>query len=577
MPILKLKTSLPLPHADDGAPQTASSARAAPSPTPSTAGGGGGGGGTKLKLNFSQPPTPATEQAASGFGAAAGANKKKSAQRKAASGAASKPAGNKKRPANDDLSPLPKRVASESQVIRKPSLKLKNPAAPHTGLETATPLTAGGLNKIKFGGARKQSDVRRPTLIARRKVPDRPKGVGYDSEDSEREEDPAIQQGLILRMRPGDDANALRAAIANGKIGVKEQGGMDVSLKFLTNDLRRAVVKVERNTYAAALVDLPCIVESMKSWDKKGWWKVADVSQMLLVLGQVKSEDEVRNYPLPREVDKDTMQFAHGLTPPMHHVRKRRFRHRVNYKETENVEEEVARLLREDEEWERNNGAVITVQEYTHAEWERLQNEPEPGQEEYDEEEDADGEEMDYTDQEQRLHDDDNLEMDMDTTDLEAQLGDALAQDEFAEPAFAATELMTDSPLPIDDQASSMLAAENMIAEDSAAETPAATPRGDGQDPTLTQDEPSSDEDESDYDDDEDSPGVVDEDAVARAAERAQQLEEVADLEREIVSAEEKITRMTNQLLKRRETEKLGKLKEDLKMKRFAFGLDGED
>ncbi|KAK5127061.1 hypothetical protein LTR85_008420 [Meristemomyces frigidus] len=569
MPILKLKTSLP--HADDGAP----SARAAPSPTPSTA----GGGGPKLKLNFSQPPTPATEHPAPAFGAAAaaGATKKKPTQRKPANGGTSKGVGSKKRLANEDLSPLPKRIASDSQQARKPSLKLKNPAAPPPVLDTTTPLTAGGLNKIKLGGGRKQVDIRRPTLIARRKVPDRPKGVGYDSEDSEREEDPAIQQGLILRMQPGPDADALRFAIANGKIGVKEQGGMNVSLKFLTNDLRRAVVRVGERKYAAALVDLPCIVESMKSWDKRGWWKVADVSQMLLVLGQIKSEDEAKNYPLPREVNKKTMQYAHGLTPPMHHVRKRRFRKRVNYRETENVEEEVERLLREDDEWERNNGAVVKTQEYTQAEWERLQNEPGPGQEEYNDELDADGEAMDTTEWEQP-QEYDELGADMDTADLEAQLEAQLAEDAFAEPAPAADLMMTDSPLPIADQAASMLAVENAMAEESPAETPAATPRGDGGDPTLIQDEQSSDEDESDYDEDEaDSPDVVDEDAAARAAERAQQLEEVADLEREIMAIEEKITKIGNQLLKRRETEKLGKLKEDLKMKRFAFGLDGED
>ncbi|KAK3061234.1 hypothetical protein LTR53_019846, partial [Teratosphaeriaceae sp. CCFEE 6253] len=115
--------------------------------------------------------------------------------------------------------------------------------------------------------------------------------------------------------------------------------------------------------YAAALVDLPCILESLKSWDKKGWWKVADVCQMLFVLGPVQSEAQIRDFPLPREVDRKTMAYAHGLTPPMHHVRRRRFRQRVSYRQMENVEEEVERLLKEDEEWERQNGKV------THAEY----------------------------------------------------------------------------------------------------------------------------------------------------------------------------------------------------------------
>merc|ERR1712111_150843 len=98
-----------------------------------------------------------------------------------------------------------------------------------------------------------------------------------------------------------------------------------------------------------------------------------------------------------------------------------------------------------------------------------------------------------------------------------------------------------------------------MMASDSAAPTPAAST------PAAHQDDEESDEDEDDYD------------AAAKAAERQQQLEEVADLEREIAAARAKTANMTNQLLKRRELDKLGKLEEDLKMKRSAFGLDAED
>ncbi|KAK5131892.1 hypothetical protein LTR08_000480 [Meristemomyces frigidus] len=570
MVLLKLKTS---GHpAEDGAPPTAppSSARAAPSPAPSVA----GGGGAKIKLKkFGQTPTPATEHPPSAFGAAGGGDKKKKqpAQRKpTATGASSKGSASKKRSADDDISPLPKRLDSEPPAVRKPSVKINPSKAPQPGYDRAPPPSANTLSKIKLSGSRKPPEVRRPTLIARRKVPDRPKGVGYDSEDSEREEDPALQQGLILRMQPGDDAEKLRSAITNGLIASKEKNGLDVSLKFLTNDLRRAIVKIQGRMYAGVLVDLPCIVESMKSWDKKGWWKVADVCQMLLVLGRVQNDDEVKNYPLPREVDKNTMQYAHGLTPPMHYVRKRRFRKRVNYRETENVEEEVERLLREDDEWERNNGAAIKVQEYTQGEWDRLQNEPEGEQEQYNDELDADGELMESTEGWEQQQQEFYEEPDVDTADLEAELGNAFAEDLFAEPAPPAIDPMLDSPLPIASQAPSPAAVESTMAEDSAAETPAATP---GQ---ATQDEQSSDEDESDYDDD-DSVDIVDEDAVAKAAERAQQLEEVADLEREIAAANVKVTSMTNQILKKREREKLAKLEEDLKMKRSAFGLEVED
>ncbi|KAI7475457.1 hypothetical protein KC351_g10067 [Hortaea werneckii] len=576
MVLLKLKHGQQQSQ-DGNASQNQSSPAAATSPPSSST------AGPKLKIKNSAPPTPAAEHSPAPASAPAPApgstqQKKKPALKKSTDKAANRGVTSKKRQADDDASPAGgvKRVASDAaQHSRKVSLKLGAPKNPgHAGLEGTTPQSAA-RSKIRIGGPKKPQDVRRPMLFARRRVPERPKGVGYDSEDSDREEDPAIQQGLVLRMQPGEDADRLREAIANGKIGLKAQEqGVNVSLRFVTNDLRRAVVKVENRMYGAALVDLPCIVESMKSWDKKGWWKVADVHQMLLVLGRVQSEEEAKNLPLPREVDRETMQFAHGLTPPMHWVRKRRFRKRVNYRQMENVEEEVERLLREDDEWERQAGAQVRCQEYTAAEWERLQNEPEHPEDGYEDEDmDAEGEAVETTEQDYQQQWN-QLEDEEETAALEAQLGDAFAQDLFDDTAPAASDVVTDSPAPIADQSVHMSAVENsMMASDSTAPTPAAST------PAAHQDDDESDEDEDDYDDDDDgdSPDVVDEDAAAKAAERQQQLEEVADLEREIAAARAKTANMTNQLLKRRELDKLGKLEEDLKMKRSAFGLDAED
>ncbi|KAK5742448.1 hypothetical protein LTR17_003250 [Elasticomyces elasticus] len=477
-------------------------------------------GPPKLKLNASKPPTQSTEQS----GAVFGITKKAAAPK------------SKKRGANDELGPAAKRINSNAGPSRKPSIKIKPPTA-------STP----------FG----------------REVPKRETGVGYDSEDSDREDDPAIQQGLILRMQPGEDADILRSAIAEGRVGVKEQGGVEVSIKFASNDLRRAVVKVKGRMYAAALVDLPCIVESMKSWDKKGWWKVADVCQMLLVLGQVQSEAQVRDYPLPREVNKETMQFAHGLTPPMHYVRKRRFRKRVSHRQMENVEEEVERLLKEDADWEQQHGKV-THEEWSQAEWERHISMPDELP--YDTEQDAEGE---YDDGPSGYLDDGYTETpqeeEVDADMLEAQMEAAFAEEAmFAEQGGHNTsDMISESPSTMIDQASSFVGVEDSImGDESAAETPAQTPLHE----PMTQDEQSSDEDESYYD--EDSPDVVDEDAAERAAERVQQLEEVADLEREIAGVRAKAGNMANQLLKKRELDKLGKLEGDLKMKRVAFGLD---
>ena len=182
MPLIKLAGPRPPAPADGGAPRAASPAQAA-SPAPSAA----SIGAPKLKLKSSQPPTPATEQP--GYALATASSSKKAV--------ASKASGSKKRSANDELASAPKRVASGANLQRKPSiLKIKPVTAP-PGHASATPLTAGGVHKLKIGGPRKQSTPRVKALTThniRREIPKRETGVGYDSEDSEREEDPAVQQ-----------------------------------------------------------------------------------------------------------------------------------------------------------------------------------------------------------------------------------------------------------------------------------------------------------------------------------------------------------------------------------------------
>jgi len=75
-------------------------------------------------------------------------------------------------------------------------------------------------------------------------------------------------------MVPGEDCDFLRQAIENKEMGRET----DVWMKF--KDDRRAVVSVRGRLYAAALVDLPCIIESSKTVDKKNIYKTADICQV---------------------------------------------------------------------------------------------------------------------------------------------------------------------------------------------------------------------------------------------------------------------------------------------------------
>ena len=63
---------------------------------------------------------------------------------------------------------------------------------------------------------------------------------------------------------------------------------------------------------------------------------------MLLVGDRIQNEDALGNH---KSFNIDDFIWQHGVTPPLHHVRKRRFRKRVNKRTIESVEQEVERLL----------------------------------------------------------------------------------------------------------------------------------------------------------------------------------------------------------------------------------------
>lgn len=113
-------------------------------------------------------------------------------------------------------------------------------------------------------------------------------------------------------------------------------------------DPRRAAFKVNNMTYAAKLVDLPNIIEAQKTFDNRHLFKIADISQMLIVENPVADEASITEKPLKI----DEYIWPHGITPPMKHVRKRRFRKRMSRLAIEVVEESVEDLLKKDDEAE---------------------------------------------------------------------------------------------------------------------------------------------------------------------------------------------------------------------------------
>ena len=84
----------------------------------------------------------------------------------------------------------------------------------------------------------------------------------------------------------------------------------------------------------AKMMDLPTIVESMKTIDKKTFYKTADICQILMCKEGPASDEEdhaaqaeqaAKNKGANKEkVDKKYL-YRHGLCPPLKNCRRRRY------------------------------------------------------------------------------------------------------------------------------------------------------------------------------------------------------------------------------------------------------------
>lgn len=401
------------------------------------------------------------------------------------------------------------------------------------------------VKRIKFSSSKPPPSLR---LKSKGEPLKRSKGVGYDSEASDTEIDPAIEEQFILRMQPGEDCDYLRKAVEEKRFGSRSQGGADVSIKPLTRDGRRVIVTIQGRMYAASLVDLPCIIEGMKSWDKRGWYKSADICQMLLVLGRINSEDEALNHPLPKEVDQNTWSYAHGLTPPMRWVKKRRFRERISNRTIEAVELEVARLIQQDQESiEPPEFEVMDYAQYA-GEMQRS----EEGDMAYDDEQDAEGEADEYYDgmQAQTQEGADDFE-DALAAEMEAALAAGADGDEAetGPPAEGEIEMEVDAEVE--------------------AETPNTKPSTGG--------ETSGDESDESSQGQSDAEEELDEETLQQQRQLEQQREEIAELEALIRTETVKWQQMSNPILKGKLGKKVQSLKQDLDLKRVSIGEGGPD
>lgn len=164
-----------------------------------------------------------------------------------------------------------------------------------------------------------------------------------------RKEPPIELESQFIMRLPPEPSRVLREVLRSG-LPLKDRLGIK-----LEGDLRYGEVRFDHWLLHAKVVDLPTIVESLKTIDNKSFYKTADICQMIICKEEddhttTDEESPVRQKKKdPYKVDKKFL-WPHGITPPTKNVRRRRFRKTLKkkYVEAPEIEKEVKRLLRVD-------------------------------------------------------------------------------------------------------------------------------------------------------------------------------------------------------------------------------------
>ncbi|KAL0696451.1 hypothetical protein Bca4012_063631 [Brassica carinata] len=101
-----------------------------------------------------------------------------------------------------------------------------------------------------------------------------------------------------------------------------------------SEDGRSGTFLIGNDEFPASLLDLPAVVESFKTYDDCALVKTADIGQMIMVRE-------------PGDPAPNTVEYRHGLTPPMKDARKRRFRREpdLNPELVQRVERDLLNIL----------------------------------------------------------------------------------------------------------------------------------------------------------------------------------------------------------------------------------------
>ncbi|XP_011048215.1 PREDICTED: transcription initiation factor TFIID subunit 7-like [Populus euphratica] len=138
-----------------------------------------------------------------------------------------------------------------------------------------------------------------------------------------------MEEQFILRVPPSiaEKLNRLLSETASSS----EEQSLDLSF---SEDGRSGTFVIGDEHFPASLLDLPCAVESYKTYDDCALVKTSDIGQMLMVREA-------------GDTAPDVVEYRHGLTPPMRDARKRRFRREpdLNPELVQRVEKDLLNIM----------------------------------------------------------------------------------------------------------------------------------------------------------------------------------------------------------------------------------------
>jgi len=155
-----------------------------------------------------------------------------------------------------------------------------------------------------------------------------------------------LENQFILRLPPAPAA-ALRAVVASGVLNLKDRLTIQIE-----SDMRHCTVRFDGWILPSKIVDLPTIVESLKTLDGKLFYKTADICQMMICKEEVDEDRFDFDDGKKKDAKDKKYQWPHGITPPLKNVRKKRFRKTLKKKfvDVPEIEKEVKRLFKTDSE-----------------------------------------------------------------------------------------------------------------------------------------------------------------------------------------------------------------------------------